>query len=196
VFVKTLKFTVYGLLAAVLLATTGVGVFGWQHGYRAYAVQTGSMTPTYPTGALVIDRPGDGGMPAVGEVITFRTSHGLVTHRVHSITPDGVQTKGDANRTPAAWPTKPEHVVGVVSWGAAYLGYVLVFFQQPTGVASLALLALSVWCAWTAFFPAKEEPVVDESTELFGSELEPTPDDDATVIVLPDDRARSGLLTA
>jgi signal peptidase len=194
--VKRLKCTVYGLLATLLLAVVGAGLAGWHAGYRAYAVQTGSMTPTYPTGALVIDRPADGVTPRIGEVITFRTSTGLVTHRVHGITADGIQTKGDANRTPDAWPAQRKHVMGVVIWGAAHLGYVLVFFQQQSGVASLVLLALSVWFAWTAFFPAKEGPLVDEAAEPESVDLEPLRDGDGTVIVLPDDRSRSGLLTA
>jgi signal peptidase I len=153
---KALKLTAYGLVTALACVAVGLGVLGWHHGYRAYAVQTGSMAPTYPTGALVIDRPAEGSTPQVGAVITFRTTHGLVTHRVHGVTLEGIQTKGDANKTPDAWSTQPQHVVGVVTWGAAYLGYVLVFFQQPTGVLSLMLLALSVWCAWSVFFPARD----------------------------------------
>jgi hypothetical protein len=127
------------------------------------------MAPIYSTGALVIDRPVDGSTPRVGEVITFRTTHGLVTHRVHGLTSEGIQTKGDANTTPDAWSTQPQHVVGVVTWGAAYLGYVFVFFQQPAGVLSLMLLALSIWCAWSAFFPTRD-PSGEQAAGLAGGE--------------------------
>ena len=178
---KALKLTALGLMAALLLTAVGVGLLGWHEGYRAYAVRTGSMTPTYPTGALVVDRPADGSLPAIGQVITMQTSHGLVTHRVHGLTSEGIQTKGDANKTPDAWPTKPEHVVGVVAWGSAYLGYVLVFFQQPTGAPSIVLLGLSIWLAWLLFFPVK-----DETHEAAAAVAEPAlVDDRPALIVLP-----------
>jgi signal peptidase len=178
---KALKLTVFGLLAALVLTAVGVGLLGWHEGYRAYAVRTGSMTPTYPTGALVIDRPADGSVPSIGQVITMQTSHGLVTHRVHGVNPDGIQTKGDANKTPDAWPTKPEHVVGVVAWGSAYLGYVLVFFQQPTGAPSILLLGFSIWFAWLLFFSAE-----DVSDDAVAVPAEPTlVDDRPALIVLP-----------
>jgi signal peptidase I len=166
---KGLRYTAYGLLVALLLTAVGIGLLGWHEGYRAYAVKTGSMTPTYPTGALVVDRPADGRTPQVGQIITFRTTDGLVTHRVHGLKDDGIETKGDANRTPDAWTTPTRHVMGVVSWGAAYLGYVFVFFQQPTGALSLMLLTLSLYLAWTVFFPATEgNPVAQEASEPNG----------------------------
>lgn len=153
---KALRLTAAGLLGALVLAAVAVGLLGWHQGYRAYAVRTGSMAPTYPTGALVVDRPVRGGTPTVGDVITFPTRQGLVTHRVHAVTAQGIQTKGDANATADTWYVDPERVVGTVAWGASRLGYVFVFFQQPTGAPSIVLLGLSVWLAWTLFFPAKE----------------------------------------
>jgi signal peptidase I len=186
---KALKLTAYGLVTALACVAVGVGVLGWHHGYRAYAVQTGSMAPTYPTGALVIDRPVDGSTPRVGEVITFRTTQGLVTHRVHGLTSEGIQTKGDANKTPDAWSTQPQHVVGVVTWGAAYLGYVLVFFQQPTGVLSLMLLCFSVWCAWSAFFPAREATGKHAPTSPRDEPVGPSDEEATAATWLPEDPA-------
>jgi signal peptidase I len=150
---KRLRYVVYGLLVAMLLAVVGVGVLGWQQGYRAYAVQTGSMAPTYPTGTLVLAAPVDE-VPDIGTVITFRTQGGLVTHRVEGTGPDGVYTQGDANPAPDAWTVKPSNIVGEVTRGFSGAGFVLVFFQQPTGIPSLVLLALSVMFAWALFFPA------------------------------------------
>ncbi len=43
-------------------------------------------------------------------------------------------------------------MTGLVSVGIAGGGYVLVFFQQPTGVLSLVLFAISVMFAWSLFF--------------------------------------------
>jgi hypothetical protein len=81
---------------------------------------------------------------------------GLITHRVHALTSSGLETKGDANRKPDAWTVQRERVVGLVSFGITGGGYVLVFLQQPTGVPSLVLLAMSAMFAWALFFPAQQ----------------------------------------
>ncbi len=48
---------VWSLLAALAISLVCVGLVGWHQGYRLYAVRTGSMTPTYPTGSLLLDAP-------------------------------------------------------------------------------------------------------------------------------------------
>lgn len=148
-------------MAAPVLSVAALAVVAllWGQGYRVYAVRTGSMAPTYPTGSVVIDAPVAGQTLAVGDVVTFRTAGGLVTHRLHSRTPAGWLTKGDANRTPDPWTVPARNIVGHVAVGVPRGGYVLIFLAQPTGVLSLVLLALSLWCSWSLFFPdRKDEP--------------------------------------
>jgi signal peptidase len=140
------------LLLASLLAAFVSAAMLWQDGYRIYAVRTGSMAPTYPSGTLVVDAPAKTHDPAVGQVITFQTPGGLVTHRVRGFARGGFTTQGDANRTPDPWTVRRVHVIGLVSLGIAGGGYVLVFLQQPTAVLSLVLLAISVTFAWSLFF--------------------------------------------
>jgi signal peptidase len=117
------------------------------------------MTPTYSTGSLVVDRPVSSSFrAAVGDVITFRAQDGLVTHRVHELTRQGIKTKGDANRTEDPWTLPARNVVGHVVAGVPRGGYVLVFLKQPTGVPSLMLLMVSVALAWSVFFGTPERP--------------------------------------
>ncbi|GAB3590407.1 hypothetical protein GCM10027446_05060 [Angustibacter peucedani] len=141
--------------AAAVLAGAVVAGVAWHQGWRIYAVRTGSMDPTFPVGALVVDAPARGALPPVGEVVTFETTQGVVTHRVHEQVPGGVRTQGDANASPDAWTVAPRHVVGVVRFGVPRAGYLLVFLRQPTGVPSLVVLMLSVALAWSVFFPAQ-----------------------------------------
>ena len=149
---RSVRFASYTLLAAMVL-TVATGALLWQHGYRAYAVRTGSMAPTYPTGALVFDNPAPTTLPPIGSVVTFRTGGGLVTHRVVAHTIGGITTKGDANRTPDAWTIPVSGIVGQVSTGLGRAGYVLVFLQQPTAAPALALMGISMVLAWSLFFP-------------------------------------------
>lgn len=157
---RTVKRCLLALLAAVLLCAAGAAVVFWHQGYRVYAVRTGSMTPTYLPGDFVIDAPPGGSYP-VGTVVTFR-SHGgvspVTTHRVHGKTAEGLETKGDANRTPDVAPVAPENVVGRVIAGVPNGGYVLVFLQQPAGVGSVMAVLLSLVFSWRVFFPPAEEP--------------------------------------
>lgn len=159
-----LRTVAWSMLAALAIALVCVGLVGWQQGYRLYAVRTGSMAPTYPTGSLLLDAPGRTGGPRVGEVVTFRTSDGLVTHRVRQLTSAGIKTKGDANRSIDVW-TIPRHDVrGAVVAGVPFGGYLFVFFQQPTGVPSLMVLTLSIVLAWSVFFGSTTPPATAAAT--------------------------------
>jgi signal peptidase len=179
------RVVIWSIVVALAVGVAG-GALAWHDGYRAYAIRTGSMTPTYPTGTLVVDRSTGETVPTLGEVITFRTRDGLVTHRVNFVSKQGFETKGDANRTADVGLVPRQDIVGVVVWRAAYLGYVFVFFQQPTGILSLMLLCFSVWCAWSAFFPTQESSV-EQVVALRADE--PLPSDEDLVVLPGGERA-------
>jgi len=165
------------LLVAVALGLAAGAAVAWHDGYRLYAVRTGSMTPTYPTGALVVDAPASSGTPAVGDVITFHVASGLVTHRVYGISAAGYTTKGDANPTPDAWTIPRENVVGHVIAGAPDVGYLLVFFQQPTGAVTVVTSLLALSLLWGLFFPPEETDGAEaDAAETAGHGLAPTLD--------------------
>ncbi len=54
-------------------------------------------------------------------------------------------------------------------FGVKYLGYALVFFRQPTGVAALALAIGSLALLWGLFFPDEAA----STTEAAAGELVP-----------------------
>ena len=77
---------------------------------RTYVVHTGSMTPAIPikSAVLVEERSYH-----VGQVISFRESGAVVTHRFVGLNPDGTLiTKGDANTTVDPWKTTRADVIG------------------------------------------------------------------------------------
>ncbi|HET7386939.1 MAG TPA: signal peptidase I [Nocardioidaceae bacterium] len=158
-----------GLGAVVLVVVglaAGVGLM-YHDGYRAYVVHTGSMSPTIPSGDLVIDKPARDGFHA-GDVITFRHGQGadLVTHRMVAMTKQGVRTKGDGNRTADVWNIRPAQVEGVVATHLPDMGYLVVFMQHPTGIAGTVLAGISLLLLWGVFFP-QDEPLrqaVDDRT--------------------------------
>lgn len=112
-----------GVLAIVVPAATGS---------IPMTVLTGSMSPAYPPGTLIIVKPIDEGDIRIGDAITYQIESGkpaVVTHRVVSITTfshggHSFQTKGDANNAVDGKPVIPEQIKGKVWYALPYLGYV------------------------------------------------------------------------
>lgn len=150
-------------LAAVvaLLSLVVAGVVAWSNGVRLYAVDSGSMSPTINTGALVVDQPvGPTTVLGVGDVITFHPTPGYtVTHRVVAIGKDGITTKGDANPSNDIGYIQPGMVAGRVQFSVPYGGYVVVFLRNPLGVAALVVLLVGLALVWevTAAKPAAKQ---------------------------------------
>jgi signal peptidase I len=142
--------TVAGLLLGFLIA----GLQAWHAGYRVYAIQTGSMTPTAQPGDLFVDKPARDGYSA-GDVITFRHSDGpdVVSHRITKITPQGIHTKGDGNRTADVWEIRPDQVQGVGVSKLAHMGFLLIFLKQPSAVLGVMTSGLALVLLWGICFP-------------------------------------------
>lgn len=117
--------TLVALAGAVFLLVPAV------LGYERYVITSGSMTPAYSRGTLVLARPVPVRDLGVGDVITFappgRTS--LVTHRIAtvSVDPSGrkvLMTKGDANPVADPWRiAMPRGSAPRARIGVPYAGY-------------------------------------------------------------------------
>ena len=82
----------------------------------------------------------------IGQVISFRTQNGVVTHRLIKRGSDGsLVTKGDANRTADPWSLRTTQVIGGVLAAPRMLGYWLQYLKNPAGVGSLAMTIICFW---------------------------------------------------
>ena len=141
---------------AVLLPLTTFLVSAWLLGWQLQSVQSGSMTPTYPVGSLLVTAQIDAAEVEPGMAIVFEepnTPGRLVTHRVVGIAPGSTLqfvTKGDANATTDAAPVPARMVRGRVLWHVTYLGSLLDWLQWPRSFVVLVLLPglLLVWLEW------------------------------------------------
>lgn len=127
-------------------------------GWSLVLFKTGSMAPTYPTGAAAVAVPVAADEIEPGDVVTVpRAAGGLpVTHRVVSVadpgTGDGARElvlKGDDNATQdleVYTVTEADRVVV----GAPYVGYAVTLLAQPKTLAILTTVvaALTVWVFW------------------------------------------------
>ena len=125
------------------------------------AVATGSMSPTFNPGDLILDTPVSGRAAdrlQRGEVITFRSSAYsiagrpiLITHRIYAVVTNpatgGVayRTKGDANNTPDPGLVAPAAVVGIYrGWRIPYGAYVLNYLHGPVPFVTLVVLLVAL----------------------------------------------------
>ncbi|WP_426246450.1 signal peptidase I [Nocardioides sp. LHG3406-4] len=100
-------------------------------GATPYTVLTGSMTPTYPPGTLVVAKPADPSELGVGVPITYQLDSGqpaVVTHRIVQVqqNSDGEMhyvTRGDANNANDPEPVRPVQIRGRVWYALPYVGY-------------------------------------------------------------------------
>lgn len=124
-------------------------------GRQLYAVQTGSMEPTYPIGTILVVEPIHPEVINVGDVITFSLTgfDTVVTHRVISIDQQGQQlfTQGDSNDQADFAPVKFPQIKGRVSYGIPYLGHLTAGLRTIEG--QLILLWLLLLTVLLLFLP-------------------------------------------
>ena len=150
--------TVFVVIASAIGTIVCTLLLAWSHGYRMYVVETGSMSPTFNPGDVVVDRTTEAGFQP-GDVVTVQTStaSGLVSHRLTHVDRQGkLHTKGDANKTADAWALSPAAVHGVVQHIVPKMGYLVVFMRQKEGVAGVMTSALSIFLLWGLCFPKVE----------------------------------------
>lgn len=153
------------LLAAGVMVLTGINAKSGKAttilGYGFMAVQTGSMTPEYPVGSVIIIKETDPSKLNVNDVITFYSSHPqlndmIVTHRIVNIIDDGdgtysFTTKGDANTINDEYPAEGEKVIGKVLAKSSLMQKLVNLRQNPATFFVLILLPMCVIIAYEVF---------------------------------------------
>jgi signal peptidase len=154
-------------------------------GHPVLVVLSGSMTPTFDTGDLVIDSqvtPAQAGHLHVGQIITFHEGTGanrVLTHRIVAVrtTLDGAvayQTKGDANNAPDADLRPAAAVVGVYTGRIPRGGFMLANLHRPL-VAGLLLASPLLWLVGAPLRRwGREENggEISSTTEMYGQDKE------------------------
>lgn len=123
-------------------------------GLQPVRLATGSMTPTFPAGSLVLVRDVPADSVHIGDVITIIRSDGSpVTHRVVEIDPikggASIRMRGDGNDFDDPAPYIATRV-GLVIAGVPALGYFFVLAEHPlfVPVAATIVALLALWTWW------------------------------------------------
>jgi len=108
---------------------------------RFLNVMSGSMSPTIPTGSLIVIRPVN--EYKVDDIITFHTPEAdepddYTTHRIYEIksadNPVQIVTKGDANNGPDGSTIEKIDIVGKLYLTLPLLGYLFAFIKTLPGL--------------------------------------------------------------
>lgn len=128
-------------------------------GRPVYSVASGSMTPAFATGDLIVDSTISTTAAEhlhKGQIITFQatqtvgSSAGLViTHRIYAVVQGPVvaglqtveyRTKGDANNAPDLALVSPSAILGVYQERVPFGGYILGTLHQPLTFVILIMI--------------------------------------------------------
>lgn len=122
---------VLGSVAAVVLIV--LCVCGLQ-GLRAHIVETPSMGTALPVGALLVTAPTSTSALNDGDIITYEVGTGMTrTHRIVSVTSNGVITKGDLNGSNDPLPVTDGEIVGKVVWSVSWGGHLIKLMPYVLG---------------------------------------------------------------
>lgn len=105
------------------LLTIGAAVFVWFGGYKVHVIESASMAPAVPTGALTLVEPVAIGDVRVGDAVAFidpAQPGRTIMHRVTKRTTDDLgaprlTTKGDANPADDVFPVGGSELLGRVA---------------------------------------------------------------------------------
>ncbi len=150
------------VLAAAILVLVGVNAKSGKAttvlGYGFMAVQTGSMTPEYPIGSVIVIKETDPSALKEKDVITFYSSNPnlnnmIVTHRIMEITDDGdgtytFVTQGDANEIPDEYPADSERVIGKVVAKSNLMEKLMTVRENPAIFLVIVVLPMCGIITW------------------------------------------------
>lgn len=143
--ITVLLIVIVGLAVAFLLqGRANPGETVSLMGYKMLTVLSGSMSPVFEPGDIIVVKSTGNKNIRAGDIITFEENGTLVTHRVAEVVKsDGkemLKTKGDANNIKDSGMVDPEHVVGTYKFRIPYGGYVARFARSATGFILLIIV--------------------------------------------------------
>jgi signal peptidase len=132
-------------------------------GHRLEAVRSGSMTPTYSVGSMLVVKTVDPSNVRVGTPLSFITADGKVieTHRVIQVLQDknglAFRTQGDANLKPDPDTVPASAVRGSVKWSVPRVGELMLWLRWPRGFLVLVVTPLAALLAFELLERARRD---------------------------------------
>ena len=130
-------------------------------GYKPLIVLSGSMSPTFNYGDLIIVKDVDTDTLKVGDIVSFKNGkkYTTTTHRINGISKiskDCFETKGDANNSKDLGIVCSKDIQGKYLFRIVGLGSVMLFIQKPIGFIILMSLIIMI-CIYIYLSDPKEK---------------------------------------
>jgi len=146
--VSVMMLTLMSVLVFFLLQSRIAGGAPSIAGYQLYIVLSGSMSPAFETGSVVLVRPLAPSAVQPGDIITYRDpdpekADTIVTHRVMAVLPTeplSFTTRGDANNANDLIPIPASNLLGRVNYSVPLLGYLLSFVRTGAGILLMVIV--------------------------------------------------------
>lgn len=133
----------------VLINIRGIGQKDYIPGlgpYKIMSVLSGSMSPTFNAGDVIVGKTINPHDLKQGDIITFRFENSLTTHRVMNvINKDGnliFKTKGDNNNVEDLEPVGDGNIISKYLFRVPLLGFAIMFMKGTAGVMSICFLII------------------------------------------------------
>lgn len=150
---RILRYLLNLILALALALLIFAGIYATQFkqedaflaGYKPFIVSSDSMAPTYQKNGLVLIEQGDFKAIKKGEMIAFRAEAlggKPAFHRVVDITPQGLITKGDANKVKDSQLVTNKTYLGHEVWHTNITVKILPLLKTPKGIIYLIVLPI------------------------------------------------------
>lgn len=138
------------IIIFVSVVAVGIVYMPKVFGYKAFVIETGSMSPSVPKGSIAYVKEYEFFDDyAVDDIVTFRDNSGnSFTHRIVEIKEKNhtFVTKGDANADVDPSPADGNYAVGKVEFAIPLIGYVASFLKHTIVKIAVAV----IYIAWTA----------------------------------------------
>ena len=129
-------------------------------GYKPLIVLSGSMSPTFNYGDLIIVKDVDTNTLKVEDIVSFKNGKKYTTtHRINGISKiskDCFETKGDANNSKDHGIVCSKDIQGKYLFRIVGLGSVILFIQKPIGFIILMSLIIMI-CIYIYLSDSKEK---------------------------------------
>lgn len=138
-------------VAYVMLNIRGIGQKDYIPGigpYKLMSVLSGSMSPTFNAGDVIVGKIVNPDVLNQGDIVTFRFGNSLTTHRIASVIKEegklSFKTKGDNNNTEDLESVSEQKIVSRYIFRIPLLGFVVAYMKGPIGLIIIWALVIFI----------------------------------------------------
>jgi signal peptidase I len=176
---KIIKTLGWVLTSVLILFIIGLGFIYVVPGYSFSVVKSGSMSPTFNTGDVIITGPVASNIKP-GTILMYQHGTDTITHRVLSNDGNNLVMKGDAVEDADPWQVSVSSARGTYLFKIPFMGYMMMFVRSKLGwflsiiVPAAAIVGFLIKdIIKEAFKEDKKEPEKIKTTTAKKEEVKP-----------------------